>query len=341
MKLDDFGNIEWQKSYGGTKDDSLNSIVPTPDREGFIAVGSTRSFGEGELDVWVIKLDDSGDIEWQNTYGDTRYDNGRSIRGIPGGEFIVAGGSNSFGVGPYNDIWLLRLHSNGQIQWQKTYGGVSRDDFHSIELTSDNGFILSASSFSFSNTNSDAWILKLNASGDIEWQNIYSGQGPDQAFSIDQVADGGFIVAGTTELSNQDRGAWTLKLDVSGNIQWQRTYNTSRVASAAVIQTVSGGFVMAGTNVADLWASKLNEDGNIPSCSLIDIAATNMASTNTDAITSSISPQAAEAVYSDISAVVVETTATPIRLCHSSASTRNAEYPLWWLASGIIRRIGR
>ena len=196
LKLDGNGGIQWQKTYGGSGNDSANSIEQTGDG-GYIAAGYTNSFGAGDYDIWVLKVDGNGDVLWQNTYGGTGYDFASSIRETDDGGYVVVGGTDSFGAGEM-DVWVLKLDGNGDVLWEKTYGGAGIDSASSIEQTGDGGYIVAGGTRSFGAGDYDFWVLKLDGSGNIVWQKTYGGTDYDFASSIQQTSDGGYIVAGGT-----------------------------------------------------------------------------------------------------------------------------------------------
>src|SRR3989442_12321762 len=147
FKLDQAGNVEWQFAYGGNGDSGACCVKETHDY-GFIVTGDTSAFGSGLANIWVLKLDHRGNVEWQNAYGGTGVQHPYSIQETPGGGFIVAGDTDSFGAGPPH-AWLLRLDENGNVLWQKTYGGTGFDIARSVGLTSDGGVIVASETNSF------------------------------------------------------------------------------------------------------------------------------------------------------------------------------------------------
>jgi len=166
----------------------------------------------------VLKLDSNGSVEWQKTYGGTSYDEANSIAETSDNGFIVAGGTMSFGAGGY-DYWVLKLDSNGSVEWQKTYGGSSDDYAFSIQETSDNGFIVAGRTESFGAGSGDSWVLKLDPNGNVTWQKTYGGSDSDSANSIAETSDNGFIVAGSSySFGAGGADSWVLKLDSNGNI---------------------------------------------------------------------------------------------------------------------------
>ncbi len=282
LKLDSSGGIEWQRTYGGTNWDGWPYIQEASDG-GYIVAGCTESFGAGDRDFWVLKLTSSGDIEWQRTYGGSLDDNYCHIQLASNGGYIVAGYTESFGAGGH-DFWVLKLTSSGDIEWQRTYGGDIAEWATSIQLTSDGGYIVAGVTFEFGRYG-NFLVLKLTSSGDIEWQRAYGGGFMDYPWSIQQTIDGGYIVAGYTESFDQ-QNRWldisVLKLDSSGDIEWELTYGGGVDDLAwSIQQTSDGGYIVAGSTYPfgeggdvfgaggeDLLVLKIGPNGDIPGCAL-------------------------------------------------------------------------
>ncbi|GAI33263.1 unnamed protein product, partial [marine sediment metagenome] len=177
----------------------------------------------------------------------------------------------SFGAGD-GDLWILKLTSYGDIEWQNTYGGGSYEDATSIRQTDDGGYVVTGTTYSFGAGDGDLWILKLTSSGDIEWQRTYGGSFDDWwAAYIQVTSDGGYIVSAITEsFGAGDRDGWILKLTSSGDIEWQRTYGGSGDDWGEYIrETGDGGYIVAGTTESfgagdrDGWILKLTSSGDI------------------------------------------------------------------------------
>ncbi len=268
LKLNADGNVTWQNTYGGSGEDKALSIQETSDG-GFIVAGYTSSYGAGNYDYWVLKLDADGNVTWQKTYGGPDYDIASSIQETSDGGFIVAGSTTAFGVGNWD--WVLKLDANGNVTWQKTYGGSGDDIVSSIQETSGGGFIMAGYNTTFGAGNNDYWVLKLDTNGNVTWQRTYGGSDSDVAYSIQETSDGGFIVAGSTySYGAGNNDSWVLKLDADGNVTWQRTYGGSGFDGAHSIQETSdSGFIVAGstssygTGTSDSWVLKLDADGNV------------------------------------------------------------------------------
>jgi uncharacterized repeat protein (TIGR02543 family)/uncharacterized delta-60 repeat protein len=262
-------NAQWARTYGESNSDAAIFIHQTSDGS-YVFTGSTRSFGAGDFDISVIKLDSNGVIEWQRTYGGIDYDSGRSIHQTSDGGYIVTGQTQSFGAGNH-DLLVLKLSSTGQIEWQKTYGGPDREDFYSIHQTNDEGYVVAGSTKSYGAGDSDFWVFKLSSIGEIEWQKTYGGINVDFLYSIHQSSDEGYIITGDTKsFSAGDSDIWVLKLDSWGEIEWQKTYGGSEDDYARSIQNTSdSGYIVAGitqsfgAGLEDFWILKLNSVGVI------------------------------------------------------------------------------
>ncbi len=251
---------QWARTYGGSDYDFASSIKQTTDG-GFIVVGYTESFGSG---LWVLKTDRNGNISWQKIYGGgySGYQHA-SIQQTTDSGYIVAGAG--WGL----DVCVIKLDQTGNISWQKTYGGSENDEAFSIQQTTDGGFIVAGYTFSFGTGYNDMWILKLDQTGNISWQKTYGGSDYDDAYSIQQTADGGFIVAGRTH--SFGAGGWdmlVLKLDQTGNVSWQKTYGgNGDEAAYSIRQSTDGGFIVSGESSSlgtfCMWILKLDQTGNV------------------------------------------------------------------------------
>jgi gliding motility-associated-like protein len=299
VKLNSSGLVTWQKTLGGSLAERLTSIQGTSDG-GYIAAGYTLSTDgdvsgkHGSDDAWVVKLNSSGDLQWQKALGGNLDDWGTSIQPTADGGYIGVGYTRSTDgdvIGNHGsyDCWVYKLNSTGLLQWQKALGGTGSDYAYAIQATSDGGYIVAGSTQSndgnvIGNHGSyDGWIVKLNASGNLIWQNALGGTNDDYAYNIKQTTDGGYIIAGTTysndgNVMNNHGGwdAWIVKLNGSGALQWQKTLGgTDDEAANAIQQTSDGGFIVAGKTLSvngdissnhgldDVWAVKLDGSGNL------------------------------------------------------------------------------
>ncbi|ROH89845.1 MULTISPECIES: T9SS type A sorting domain-containing protein [Chryseobacterium] len=289
-------SIEWQKALGGTHGESANAVQQTSDG-GYIVAGNSMS-NDGDVtgnhgggDYWIVKLNPAGGIQWQKTLGGSNVDDAQSIRQTTDGGYIIAGSSNS-GDGDISgnhgnyDYWIVKLDSNGNMQWQKSLGGSSMDMAQSIQQTSEGGYIVAGSSssndgdVSGNHGGGDYWIVKLDINGNIQWQKSLGGSSSEQVNSVQQTFDGGYIIAGTTVSTDGDitvsygnNDFWVVKLDSGGNMQWQKTLgNIGDNIGYYAQQTFDGGYIAVGTSfnssnlesgLPDYWVIKLSNNGTI------------------------------------------------------------------------------
>ncbi|WP_293896497.1 kelch repeat-containing protein [Flavobacterium sp.] len=266
-------SIQWQKTLGGTGYDNANSIQQTADG-GYIVTGNTQS-NDGDLtgnhggqDVWVMKLNSVGTIQWQKTLGGTGNETSNSIQQTTDGGYILAGSTTSnngdvSGNHGSNDFWVVKLNSAGIIQWQKALGGLSNDQGYSVRQTSDDGYIVVGSTTSVdgdviggvSGNATDIWVVKLNSVGDITMQKKLGGLGNEIAYSVQQTSDG-YLLAGSTDLSsntfvvgNGGYDAWVMKINNSGSIIWKKAYGgNSDDYFYSIQQTTDGNYILAGSS---------------------------------------------------------------------------------------------
>jgi uncharacterized delta-60 repeat protein len=265
LKLDGWGNVQWQKTYGGPKPDEATAIVLTPDG-GYVVAGWTWSFGAGWGDVWVLKLDGRGNVQWQKTYGGPDEDRANAIALTSDGGYVVAGETGSFGAGE-KDVWVLKLDGQGDVQWEKTYGGPNDDEANAIVPTSDGGYVVAGWTKSFGAGKEDVWVLKLDRRGNVQWQKTYGGPDEDRANAIALTSDGGYVVAGKTWSFGAGGEVWVLKLDGQGNVQRKKTYGrTGDDEANAIALTSDGGYVVGGKTCSfecNAWVLKLDGQGDV------------------------------------------------------------------------------
>jgi hypothetical protein len=301
-------DVIWQNTIGGVESDNIADIHPTSDG-GYILIagsdsdisGDKNANSKGAIDYWIVKLDAIGNITWQKTIGGSGNDWPKCISQTTDGGYIAGGYSSSGISGDKNeaslggdDFWIIKLDALGNIEWQNTIGGNSTDLLNDLNQTLDGGFIAGGSSFSgisgdktTPNAANDGWILKLNATGSIEWQKSIRGNLFDILDNIKQTTDGGYIAGLYSESgigldkTAPSQGAydyWIVKLDASGNIMWQNTIGGGAGDYLyAVSQLSDGSYIVGGTSFSsasgnktevliggsDLWIVKLDISGNL------------------------------------------------------------------------------
>jgi uncharacterized delta-60 repeat protein len=369
MKVDASGDVQWRKTYGGSEKDVAYSTIQTSDG-GFLIAGSTNSFGAGIDDFWLLKLDSSGDLQWQKTYGSNQSETAYSVAETPDGGYIVCGVSGFLGGSAH--FFVLKLDSSGDYEWQRILGNFSLGEYSpTIIPTSDGGYLLAGSS---PNGNWQTALIKLNANGNLQWQKFYQpggvaefGQwisvqeaagggyvvltqtwiGPTfgigffkvnssgdlqwfKLFELNQfthirsftrTSDGGYIIAGFSgDAGSGTAGTLLIKLNSSGNVDWQKIYDTNGIDEFHSIQQLSdgsyiaGGMLRSGAGTGNLWMLRLESDGSIDSsCNFItdvSIAPSNPTTTigdlNYDMVGTFINPQSTSITPSTQSVTMTE-----------------------------------
>ncbi|CAL2102733.1 conserved protein of unknown function precursor containing a type B C-terminal secretion signal [Tenacibaculum sp. 190130A14a] len=305
-------SIVWQNTIGGSNYEYLSSIELTNDGN-YILGGYSQSNISGDKtensrginDFWITKIDNStGTILWQKTIGGNSSDTATKTKQTKDGGYIIGGYSSSNISGEKSensrgsfDYWVVRLDSNRNIIWDRTYGGNGIDRLWSIIETDDGGFLMGGESYSDisgdktenSRGKNDVWIIKTDANGDIEWQKTFGGNDIDYLKSLTKANNGGYILAASSmsnisgEKSENSRGFggdyWIIKIDDSGNIIWDKTIGGDNGDYAqSIIPTSDGNYIIGGdaaSNISgektensicistDVWLVKINDDGNI------------------------------------------------------------------------------
>jgi hypothetical protein len=215
-KLNASGTLQWSKTIGGTSQDYAFSVVQTTDG-GYALGGETASFGAGNTDMYIVKLDSSGALQWSRTMGGTGFDRSRTFTKTTGGGFAMVGQTNSFGAGD-QDFYIVKLDSSGTLQWSRTVGGTAIEFAYSITQTADGGYAAGGFTTSFGAGVNDMYVVKLDASGTLQWSRTVGGTGQDYGRFIIQAADGGYAVAGqVASLGALGTDMFIVKLDGSGN----------------------------------------------------------------------------------------------------------------------------
>ncbi len=303
VKLDNKGNIEWDKTIGGKSFDNLFSLQQTSDG-GYILGGFSFSNKSGDktqnsrggTDYWIVKLTGTGNIEWDKTIGGNESDDLSSLQQTKDGGYILGGGSSSNISGEKTenskgseDYWIVKLNSKGNVQWDKTIGGTETDHLNSLQQTTDGGYILGGHSFSNisgdktenSRGGADYWVIKLGSNKNIQWNKTLGGNDLDIASSIQQTSDGGYVLGGHSfsnisgEKTENSRGAddyWIVKLGSKGNKQWDKTLGGSNSDECfSIKETSKNNYVAGGFSLSNANGDKTSKSRGDKDYWLVDI----------------------------------------------------------------------
>ncbi|WP_299681298.1 hypothetical protein [uncultured Tenacibaculum sp.] len=278
LKYDANDNLQWQKSYGGTKDDRGNSIIQTNDN-GYALIGFSKSNdgdvgqNEGNSDFWFIKLSPSGDINWKRTFGFSGNDFGTSVIQTSDNGFLIVGEldvTSSGGQGNSRlinrhaggDFWAIKLNASGDTEWTKFFGGTFTDTALDVVQTDDNSFIILGTSDSTDTDITDPkgdydfWIIKISNTGNLIWEKNFGGSQIDKAAKLVKTTDGHFLCVGNTRSSDKNITAnngggdlWIIKISTDGNMIWEKTYGgTNFDDGTSISSSKNGNFILVGNS---------------------------------------------------------------------------------------------
>ena len=308
LKLDAAGNLEWNKTYGGSKDDRGQSLAQTKDG-GYILTGYAMSDdgdgsnNEGFHDNWILKLDASGNIEWEKSFGFSGHDHSYDILQTQDGGFffigfldITAARADGYeekgqfltrhGVG---EFWGTKIDAQGNVQWRKYFGGTNNDRAHAVVQSNDGGFVMAGFSesddfdISDSKGSYDFWVVKITSTGDLVWERSFGGSGIEISYDIAKTTDNGYVITGNTfsndsdvSKNNGESDVWLIKLADNGNLLWEKTFGGTQFDAAQGVHTsMDGGFLIAGNSKSsdmdavsnmgenDLWLIKTDDNGEL------------------------------------------------------------------------------
>ena len=250
-KLDPNGQVVWQKTYGGQRDDNATSIVKTA--TGYMIVGSTMSYGDGSADIYVIRVDDAGNEIWHRNYGGAGGDTGSQIISTKDGNFVIVGSTSSFGARGASDIYVFKIDGSGNKIWDKLYGGSDWDEGNSVAELSDGSLAVAGFAIGFGPGARDMFLIKTDASGVEQWHRAFGALYQDNAVKV-AVASGGIIIAGTETISIRDNTSdgnidiLAIKTDLNGNQLWQSQFGGFQNESLGdMIINGDGNIVLLGS----------------------------------------------------------------------------------------------
>ena len=237
------------KAIGGEKLEGGSSLIQTSDG-GYAITGFTFSFGAGGHDIYVVKLDANGKLQWTRTIGGPERDAGFSLIQTSDGGYAITGFTESFGAGGA-DVYVVKLDAKGNLQWTKTIGGPKDDWGRSLIQTSDGGYAITGFTKSFGAGSGDVYLVKLDANGNLQWTKTIGGPGDEAGPSLIQTSDGGYTIAGAT--NSFGAGEWdvyVVKLDKNGNACCAVSQTTPQVGSGGTLSSPAPSIGSGGTLTA-------------------------------------------------------------------------------------------
>ena len=274
LKLNANGDIEWQKTYGGSTIDGLTNIKQTTDN-GYIAVGYTDSDdgdipnNQGYTDAWAIKIAANGNLEWSKSFGGSDGEWINDVQQTINGEYLIVGFTfsnngditNNYGIA---DWWVIKLQTNGNLSWQKTYGGSGFDRANCIQKTNDGHYIIAGNTVSsdgdviITHGGSDAWVVKIDDLGNILQQTTVGTNGKEYTNSILQTHDNNFLITGYSSIINSDNiNAFVAVLNTNYTLLWQQQIPQGANDSylKAILETPDCGYMLFGNQFIDSFSS--------------------------------------------------------------------------------------
>lgn len=268
VKTDALGEQEWANAYGRVDGDSLRDMIQTADG-GYALVGNTYFSDTIFVEMYLVKTDADGEVEWANSYGEgSSNDEAETVIQTTDGGFLIAGVTYSYGAGN-GDMFLVKTDADGDQEWAKTYGGTDLDEANCVIGTSDGGYAVAGYTYSYGAGGRDIYLVKTNSQGDQVWANTFGGTGLDQANSIARTSDGGVVLAGSFDLAGAGNGdMYLVKTNSYGNQVWAKTYGGNGTDEAFSVVRTIGGFALAGithsygSGNSDMYLVKTDANGH-------------------------------------------------------------------------------
>lgn len=268
---------EWTQTYGTTTHSEEPWCLIQTDDRGYAVLGFARHWETGgsfTQDMWFVKTDAAGHLEWNRTYGAPldQLEAGHCVVQTDDGGYILAGYNGTYVPYVWNaDVWVIKTDATGLVQWNQTYGGSGNDVALCVIRTSDGGYAIAGYTTSLGAGGNDFWLIKIDATGTVMWNQTYGGVGSDVAVAVVQGSDGGYVIAGyTRSYGAGDDDFWLVKTDSAGNAQWNHTYGGADLDRAlSMVATSDGGYALAGRTESfgggytDFWLVKTDAAGTM------------------------------------------------------------------------------
>lgn len=262
-----FGQIDstWTKVYGGNREDKAHDIISTAD-SGFLVIGSTSSFGFDNSQMYFLKLDSLGNIMWSKSHGGTGQESGKSVIQTKDGGFLGVGYTSSWGSGGF-DLLLVKLNANGNLEYERYFGGADWDFANDVIETDSNMFVIAGETQSFGNGGKDGWIVRYDANNDLfDWNKTFGGQNTEYYNSISSTATGFIVAGGGTSPNRIDEDVFITNFSKIGDTIWTRYFgDTLQDYANDIIQRSNSDFVFTGlisdSNYQEIFLLQLDTNG--------------------------------------------------------------------------------
>ena len=277
-KTDSNGNILWDRTFGKIDSFDAGRCVEQTSDGGYIIVGETGAYGDEAQNVWLIKVDTNGNEQWNKTFGGSGYDGGNCVKITSDGGYIIVGFTDFYNVDGYTDVWLIKTDSNGNEQWNKTFGGADNDEGRSLQITSDNGYIITGYTYSYGAGYGDVWLIKTDSNGNEFWNKTFGGSDYDEGWSVEETNDNGFFVTGSYGWCYSQPDIYTIKTNSNGNEQWHNVFDHNGAEDVGYygIQKSDGGYIVCGytgnylEEKIDVWIINFEGENLPPTAPNID-----------------------------------------------------------------------
>ena len=243
VKVDDNGKHVWNKTFAGLNCDMGKTLVEI--NGNYSILGTTNSFGHGDNDIWLVKIDNSGKIIWNKTYGGSEWELGNDLVKTSDNGLIITGGTASFGSGG-SDIWLFKVDEMGREVWNYTFGGSGHDEGKSLEVVDSNNYVICGGSSSFGSGQDDIWLIKVDESGDEIWNYTFGSNFRELPNDMIRTNDG-FCIVGHADSTG--KGNWNgivIKTNNLGVKQWETIVEMDEISGLSSIVEIDDGFLCTG-----------------------------------------------------------------------------------------------
>ncbi|MBK8586568.1 MAG: T9SS type A sorting domain-containing protein [Bacteroidetes bacterium] len=269
IKTDALGDTTWTKTFGGDMDNEYGFCVQQTSDSGYIVSGVASSFADVAGDMYLIKLNASGDTMWTRTYGGNGYEWGSYVAQTTDGGYILTGQTPAFGAGGF-DAYLVKTDAAGNLSWTKTFGGAGLEVGSAVQQTDDGGYILTGQIDSYGAGFGDFYLLKTDSLANVIWAKAIGIPGEESGVTVKQTTDGGYVIGGSSESTGVlGKDMCLIKTNSLGDTMFAKTYGGSLIDECyEVIQTNDGGYILCGRSFSftasadyDVYVVKTNSLG--------------------------------------------------------------------------------